>query len=961
MRITIPDELHNLESHTTGVLTEHQLTSTYHDVYNSPIESLPGEVHFDLDRTVTPVQCSPRNVPVALREAVKAQLDKHIQDGNLAPVTEPTDWISNMVIVKKADKIRICIDPRALNKALKRSHYIMPTLEDVLYKLPKARTFSLVDARDAFLQIKLDTESSFLTTFWTPWGRMRWLKLPFGVSVAPEVYQRKQHELLAGLRGVEPIADDILIVGCGDSLEEATRDHDANMIALMNRCREVKLRLSIKKLQFKLNEVHFHGHILSAEGLKPDPEKVRAIKDMPAPTDSKGVQRFIGFVTYLSKFMPRLSAVCEPLRRLVDKDMPWHWLPKHQEAVDEVKRLITTAPVLRYYDISKPITVQSDSSQNGLGSCLLQDGQPVAFASRALTATEQNYAQIEKECLSIVFACHRFHSYLYGRGNITVETDHKPLVAIFNKPLLSAPKRLQSMLLSLQNYALEVTYKPGPYMYVSDTLSRATARWHEVDAPHAQHSVCSMYREELDIEGINQADYLNVTHQRLSQIGESSEQDEHLKILKSVVLNGWPDSRAETPVAIREYWNYRDEISLQDGVFFKGQCIIIPKQLRAEMLRRIHWSHIGGEACFRQARETLFWPNMHGEIKDYVEQCTVCNEYAHEQQKETMMSHPLPTRPWQILSMDIFNYAGKDFLLIVDHYSDFWEIELLPDLSADTTIKRCKAQLARYGQPDRVVTDNGPQFACAMFTKFSQEWGFEHVTSSPMYPKANGKAESAVKIVKGLCRRAKRAGDDPWKSILLWRNTPTIGMDTSPAQRLMARRLKTHLPVTDTLLEPCVASEVPGKLHFKRQVAKHAYDKTARDLPALNVGQNIRMKPLPGDRTGIWRLGTCLQQTDPRSYLVEVEGTLYRRNRVDLRPAEQVDLRPAEPSPSKPAVTVTESSETPRLEVEATVESQSEHLPATDCTSASQPESESEIPHYSRSGRRIQPPKRLNL
>ena len=170
----------------------------------------------------------------------------------------------------------------------------------------------------------------------------------------------------------------------------------------MDRCREVRLRLSLKKLQFRVREVRFHGHVLSAKGLKADPDKIRAVLDMPNPTDTKGVQRFVGFVNYLSKFMPRLSEVCEPLRRLLDKDVQWHWLPKHDTAMNEIKTLITAVPVWKYYDINRPVTIQSDSSQTGLGCCLLQEGQPVAFASRALSQTEQNYAQIEKECLSCV-------------------------------------------------------------------------------------------------------------------------------------------------------------------------------------------------------------------------------------------------------------------------------------------------------------------------------------------------------------------------------------------------------------------------------------------------------------------------------------------------------------------------------------------------------------------------------
>lgn len=884
MTFTIPDELHKVDTDQCAPLTKERLLAAYDDIFRGPIESVPGEIHFELDPHITPVQCAPRNVPVALRERVKSELDRHIREGNIVSVSEPTAWISNMVTVAKPDKIRLCIDPKPLNRALRRSHYHMPTLEDILYKLPKARLFTLVDARDAFLQCKLDEESSRLTTFWTPWGRMRWLKLPFGVSVAPEVYQRKQHELLAGLAGIEPIADDILVVGCGDTDAEAERDHDNNLHALMERCRAVKLRLSKRKLQFKLREVHFHGHILSSEGLKIDPEKTRAVLEMPPPTDTKAVQRFIGFVTYLAKFLPRLSEVCEPLRRLLDKDTEWHWLPKHDDAVLEVKRLVSNTPVLKYYDVTKPVTIQSDASMTGLGCCLLQEGQPVAFASRALTQTEQNYAQIEKECLSIVFACHRFHQYLYGRDMVTAETDHKPLIAIFKKPLLSAPKRLQGMLMQLQCYNLDVVYKPGPEMYVSDTLSRAALPHPGPDTPHVQHAVFSA---QAEFALLDQAQHLNVTNFRFRQIAQHTDTDDVLQQLKTVVMDGWPDFKEDTPLAVRDYWAFRDELNVQDGVLYRGQCVVIPKALRAELLKRIHTSHIGGEACYRRARDTLFWPSMRAEIKDFVANCSACNEYARNQQREPMMSHGVPTRPWETVSMDIYTYAGKEFLIMVDHYSDYWEIDLLPNLSAGTLIARCRAQFARYGQPDKVITDNGPQFACEQFKKFATSWGFTHVTSSPHHPKSNGKAESAVKIVKSLCKRAKADGTDAWMAILHWRNTPTEGMDSSPAQRLMSRRLKTSLPVADSLLQPQVVVGVTEKLQWKRRFAKSTYDRSAKDLPELTVGDQIRMKPLPGDRTGRWQLGRCVQKVAPRSFVVDVNGTLYRRNRVDLRMAER--------------------------------------------------------------------------
>lgn len=139
-----------------------------------------------------------------------------------------------------------------------------------------------------------------------------------------------------------------------------------------------------------------------------------------------------------------------------------------------------------------------------------------------------------------------------------------------------------------------------------------------------------------------------------------------------MILDGWPDFKEDTPLAVRDYWPFRDEVNMQNDVLYRGQCIIIPKALGAELLKRIHSSHIGGEACYRRARDTLSWPGMRAEIKDYIANCSACNEYARNQKKESMMLHEIPTRPWQTVSMDIYSYAGKEFLIIVDHYSDYW-------------------------------------------------------------------------------------------------------------------------------------------------------------------------------------------------------------------------------------------------------------------------------------------------
>jgi hypothetical protein len=195
----------------------------------------------------------------------------------------------------------------------------------------------------------------------------------------------------------------------------------------MERCRERNLKLNKNKMKFRKREVKFVGHIISADGLKADPDKVKAVLKMPNPTDTSGVRRFIGFVTYLSKFLPKLSDICQPLRKRTQKDVAWHWDETHQAAVQQIKSLVTTGPVLRYFDKTKPLTLQCDASEKGLGAALIQDGAPIAYASHALTETR--YAQIEKELLAVIFGLEKFNVYTYGRP-VHVQSDHKPLEII---------------------------------------------------------------------------------------------------------------------------------------------------------------------------------------------------------------------------------------------------------------------------------------------------------------------------------------------------------------------------------------------------------------------------------------------------------------------------------------------------------------------------------------------------
>ena len=258
------------------------------------------------------------------------------------------------------------------------------------------------------------------------------------------------------------------------------------------------------------------GHELTSNGLRPDRRKVAAIEDMPPPADKPALMRLLGMATYLARYVNNFSAVTEKLRDLLRCDVQYIWDDHvHGKAFRQLKHMLCNAPVLRYYDVTKPVCLQVDSSQGGIGAVILQDGHPVEYASRAMTPTEKDsYAQIEKECLAVTFGLSRFHSYVYAKDDVVVETDHKPLLAIVKKQFANAPKRLQRMLLHLQRYNFTLVYRPGSQMFVADTLSRAflpgngtTELSHEeIAAADAEQSqAMRMVASQMTIDYIKQA------------------------------------------------------------------------------------------------------------------------------------------------------------------------------------------------------------------------------------------------------------------------------------------------------------------------------------------------------------------------------------------------------------------------------------------------------------------------
>ena len=277
--------------------------------------TLPGEYSIKIEESAQGVVHPARRLPSALKEKAIEKLKGMEENDCITPVKEPTEWVSSMVVSSRKDKIRICIDPKDLNAVIKREHYPMRTIDDVISEIPGTKVFSKLDAKAGFLQIKLDKQSSYLTTFNTPIGRYRWLRLPFGIKCSSEIYQRIMEQMIEGISGAFVIIDDISIA------DKDLEHHDKILKKVIQRATDYNLKLNFDKCCIRQSSIPYMGHIISDQGIEPDPEKVRAITGMPPPKDKEGVRRFLGLVHYLSRYIPNLSKVDAPLRILLQSDV----------------------------------------------------------------------------------------------------------------------------------------------------------------------------------------------------------------------------------------------------------------------------------------------------------------------------------------------------------------------------------------------------------------------------------------------------------------------------------------------------------------------------------------------------------------------------------------------------------------------------------------------------------------
>jgi transposase InsO family protein len=836
-------------------------------------------IHLELSPNAVPRQFPPRRVPLALESQVLESLRRMESEGIIEKVTYPTPWCNTLMVTPKPDgSLRVCIDPRYLNKFLVRPIHPFPDVDQIFSRIRGHKFFAKIDLTSGFWNLRLDSASADLCTFATPWGRFKFLRLPFGVSPAPEVFHRIIADLIQDLPGVIHYIDDILIMA------ETRAEHDRLVAIVLRRLAEAGFAVNEAKSDFGKSSITFLGHVLSGDGIRPDPSKLEALRDMRAPRSLAELQSLMGFLNFLGRYIPQFATLAEPIRRIQSKKVLYAWGEEQQQAFEAIRQHLLTAPVLAPFDPTAPLTVATDASNTGLGGVLLQHGRPIMFVARSLSPAETRYAAIEKELLAVRFVLERCHFYTYGRP-IVLQTDHKPLLGLADSDLDRVSLRMRRMLERLFLYDLKWEYVPGAQNIVADFLSRMV------------HEPSTVSIDDAEATMLSRADakFLQMVlsaHPFFHQVAAATASDPVLNQVRQALDTGWP-THARGDVA--PYWPVRHLLrTLGPFVMFHDR-ICVPTSLRPQALALLHQGHPGVALMQERARQLLFWPKITREVYDFVLSCIPCASTASARPREPMIPSPAPMGPGDQVAADFCSFRARCYLIFYDVFSHFPFCFPVARETSQELIRCARTIFLQTGLPSTFASDNGGAFASQEFQSFLATCGTQHRASSPRYPQSNGAAERAVQTVKRILARCHDE-NDLFRALLFLQNTHRPELGASPSELFFGRRQRTPItPVPRQFTQPWTATRHNLEQQRLRQ-AKY-YDRCTRPFSADLTGCQALLRDFVSPVVVVSVLSPA---PAPRAYYVRLpSGTVTIRNQCFLRPLPR--LQPASETSTLPS------------------------------------------------------------
>ena len=791
------------------------------------------ELKLDIDKSVKPVIQKARRIPLHKRKAVEEKLAELQENDIIEPVSDDTatTWLSPIHIVDQ-NKLRLVVDMRVANTAIRRIRRPIPTVEEVIADMAGSKFFSKIDLNAAYHQILLAPESRDITSFSTHIGNFRYKTLMFGVSSACEEFNHRVSVLLSKVKkGVKNIHDDIVIYA------ETIEEHNVIVTQVLNILLDAGLTINREKCVFGVQKIEFFGLLITPEGTTP------IIKDTLAniqrPNNKYEVRSFIGAVNFIGKFIPDFSTLLAPITDLLGK-RDFIWEQSQEDAYQSLLKEIKSPRLLKHFDPTEPTEVTTDASPVGLSAILSQNEHPVLFISRKLSPVESRYGQTEREALAVVWALERLHFYLYGI-TFKVLSDHKPLEVLY-APTGKPSQRILRWALRLLPYSFQINHIAGvsnPADYFSRKPLghiREDEETAESETEHyVNHTIMSCVPNSISLQ----------------ELETESRNDKELELIRqNIMTNQWHKTSSLDP----SYAKLSESLTCKNGIVLREDRIILPASLRSRTLKLLHSTHMGMSKTKEYARKKVWWPKIDNMIEEMVKACNVCQATTHEggESLEPLRIKTTPVKPFSTVHIDLFGplESGETLLGIVDELSRWPEVYVLPDRTRhQEVIKHLNKTFGRFGTPETLVSDNGPQFISWEFKNYLCQQGIRQHLITPYYPQANSTVErffrTLKKFVKTCSMEKKQLSDELHKFLSVYRNTPIRATGKSPAELILRYQPGNLIPASSDVIgdqsDKNLREAISKNKEYKLKM-KSSFD-TPRNKPStLETGDHVLVK-----------------------------------------------------------------------------------------------------------------------
>ena len=875
----------------------------YQDVFSRGDDDLGQfkEMKFKINTgDADPVQHRLRRTPVGFEGEEEAHLLKMLDNGIIRPSS--SEWASSPVLVRKKDNtVRYCLDYRDLNAKTVKDRWPLPSIQSCLDTLHGNQWFSTLDLASGYWQFEIEEEDIPKTAFLTKFGLFEHVRMAFGLTNAPSFCQRAVELVLRGMTWKEVLAylDDVIILG------KNVTDHMERLRRVFERFREHNLKVKPKKCELFQTKVPFLGRIVSQEGISVDPDKVKAVHKYPVPQNTRQVERFLGFANYHRDFIENFASKAECLYQLTGSK-PFEWSPDHMAAFEQLKEALTSTPVLAYPSPNDQFILDTDASSTAIAAELsqIQDGRErtICYGSLSLTPQQRNYCTTRRELLAIVMFTRQFRHYLLGR-RIIIRTDNGSLLWLmrFKNPAGQLARWLEE----LSQYDFQLLHRKGKLHVNADVLSRipdtddfcpfykgdiqledlpcggcryctrAQTNWasfeENVDdvvplarpASHEDHEdvESSLPFAKVRSVGISSNWMVNRTGEEMHDL--QMEDDDLKPILKWISEKREPDEGEFfiCSKVTKFFWQNKDLLTVNDGVLYykwvtlngDKQLIVIPSKLRDECLELAHDNvtsgHYGQHGTFKRLIASVFWKGMRQDTTKYVQRCHECsvNKKPSRKSRYSLRSYHAGY-PMERVHLDILGpldetVSGNRYILVmVDQFTKWVELEALPEQTAELT---AKAAVNRFftclGCPSVIHTDQGRNFDSNLFKSLCKSLQIAKSRTTAYRPASNGQVERYNRTILQILRCMKEKGFDQWDQnlqIVACAMRSAVNRQTGFTPNLMMLGREANLPLN--LMMGCSTSAKSDPLTYVQKledVMKCAHETARNCLKAALMRQ----------------------------------------------------------------------------------------------------------------------------